>query len=45
MIHCTDASRGVVPLPVWDEAETDFWDVGTVAGVTTGAKSEVLAKA
>jgi dihydroxy-acid dehydratase len=43
MIHCTDASRGVVPLPVWDEAEIDFWDVGSIAGVNAQAGAQSLA--
>jgi len=45
MLHCTDASRGVVPLPVWDEAELDFWYVASIAGVTVEASETALAKA
>jgi dihydroxyacid dehydratase/phosphogluconate dehydratase len=43
MIHCTDASRGVVPLPVWDEADLDFWDVGSVAGVSAETSTALMA--
>lgn len=37
MVACTDASRGVVPQVVWDEADASFWDVATVAGVEAPA--------
>ncbi len=43
MVHCTDASRGVVPLLVWDEADADFWDVGRIAGVNAESESPALA--
>jgi dihydroxyacid dehydratase/phosphogluconate dehydratase len=33
MTYCTDASMGVVPQIVWDDCQTDFWDIATVAGV------------
>ncbi len=33
MTTCTDAAQGVVPQAVADDAEIDFWDVATVAGV------------
>jgi dihydroxy-acid dehydratase len=33
MVTCTDASRGVVPQIVWDEADVDFWAVAQVGGV------------
>jgi hypothetical protein len=33
MTYCTDASMGVVPQIVWDDCQTDFWQVATVAGV------------
>ncbi|MFL5761607.1 MAG: dihydroxy-acid dehydratase [Thermomicrobiales bacterium] len=45
MLNCADASRGVVPLPVWDEADIDFWDIGHVAGVNAAAKAPQLAEA
>lgn len=35
MVACTDASRGVVPQVVWDEADVAFWDVARVGGVAT----------
>lgn len=37
MTHCTDASRGVVPLPVWEDCQVDFWDAAQIAGITTPA--------
>lgn len=33
MTTCTDASLGVVPQAVADDAEISFWDVATVTGV------------
>ena len=33
MTHCTDASLGVVPLAVAEDAIADFWDAAIVAGV------------
>lgn len=33
MVGCTDASRGVVPQAVADDADIDFWDVAHVAGL------------
>lgn len=33
MVGCTDAANGVVPLPVAEDAEIDFWDAVVVGGV------------
>lgn len=41
MTHCTDASQGVVPLEVFEDADTDFWAVATVAGVNADAGAPV----
>ena len=43
MVACTDASMGVVPLAVADDAETNFWEAATVAGVSApGVDAAVL---
>ncbi|MGI8643114.1 MAG: dihydroxy-acid dehydratase, partial [Thermomicrobiales bacterium] len=44
MVGCTDASRGVVPQAVADDADVDFWEVARVAGVgQRGDSAQVVA--